>query len=240
MSAVVSEEKSAFSPSSHFMRLLVTVIAVTMSLYHMYVAGFGPPEAVIFRGTHLMFAMTLVFLLFPTRRGGGLGWRSFDLLLLVLGLGGVLHVFFNYEAFTNRIIYIDDLTTGDTFWGVVMIFIVLESTRRIIGLALPLTALCFYGLRGVYLKREAARLTRAALSFHRGYLWLHAWRVGCLRHACLLFLVRSWKKRGTGRLFMDFSMSLTGKSAGGPRERSRLSAHPVFRLPVSGSVRCRM
>ncbi|MFO7748384.1 MAG: hypothetical protein R6V42_11305, partial [Orrella sp.] len=60
MSEVVSDEKSAIAPTSHFMRLLITVIAVSMSLYHMYVAGFGPPEAVFFRGTHLMFALTLV------------------------------------------------------------------------------------------------------------------------------------------------------------------------------------
>ena len=40
-----------------------------MSLYHMYVAAFGPPEAIIFRGTHLLFAFALVFLMYPTRPG---------------------------------------------------------------------------------------------------------------------------------------------------------------------------
>ena len=34
-------------------------------------AGFGPPEAVIFRGTHLLFALTLVFLLYPVAPHGG-------------------------------------------------------------------------------------------------------------------------------------------------------------------------
>jgi len=233
MSEVVSEEKSAFSPSSHFMRLLVTVIAVTMSLYHMYVAGFGPPEAVIFRGTHLMFAMTLVFLLFPTRRNGGLGWRSFDLLLLVLGLGGVLHVFFNYEAFTNRIIYIDDLTTGDTFWGVVLVFIVLEATRRIIGLALPLTALVFMGY--------AAFLTNVKLPVLLEQLYLSTEGIfgstlGVSAAYVMLFVIFGafMEKSGTGRLFMDFSMSLTGKSAGGPGKVAIISSS-MFGT-VSGSA----
>jgi TRAP transporter 4TM/12TM fusion protein len=233
MSEVVSEEKSAFAPSSHFMRLLVTVIAVTMSLYHMYVAGFGPPEAVIFRGTHLMFAMTLVFLLFPTRRNGGLGWRSFDLLLLVLGLGGVLHVFFNYEAFTNRIIYIDDLTPGDTFWGVVLVFIVLEATRRIIGLALPLTALVFMGY--------AAFLTNVKLPVLLEQLYLSTEGIfgstlGVSAAYVMLFVIFGafMEKSGTGRLFMDFSMSLTGKSAGGPGKVAIISSS-MFGT-VSGSA----
>jgi len=51
------------------------LIAIAMSLYHMQVAAFGPPEAVTFRGIHLLFALTLVFLLFPLRRAGRRGGR---------------------------------------------------------------------------------------------------------------------------------------------------------------------
>ena len=85
--------------------MLISVIAVAMSLYHMYVAAFGPPEAVIFRGTHLLFAMTLVFLLYPFKTSGSPWWRALDLLTLAGSWGFVLHIFLNYEAFINRIIY---------------------------------------------------------------------------------------------------------------------------------------
>src|ERR1700693_5119514 len=114
-----------------------------MSLYHMYVAAFGPPEAIIFRGTHLLFALTLVFLLYPLRPGRAAAWRGIDLLLLALGYGFVLHIFLNYDYYLNRIIYIDDLTAWDKFYAVVAVAIVLEATRRVIGLALPLTAMAF-------------------------------------------------------------------------------------------------
>ena len=50
------------------LRYLVLAIAVAMSIYHMGVAALGPPEAPIFRGTHLLFALTLVFLLYPLVR----------------------------------------------------------------------------------------------------------------------------------------------------------------------------
>ena len=81
-----------------------------MSLFHMYVAGFGPPEAMVFRGTHLLFALTLVFLLYPLKPGGGIGWRILDMALLIGSWAFILHIFFNYEYVTYRTIYIDDMT----------------------------------------------------------------------------------------------------------------------------------
>ena len=44
------------------LRLAGIVIGVLMSLYHMWAIAFGTPEAVFFRGTHLLFALALVFL----------------------------------------------------------------------------------------------------------------------------------------------------------------------------------
>jgi TRAP-type uncharacterized transport system, fused permease components len=115
---VVSDEKLATTPGSIALRWLINAVAVAMSLYHMYVAAFGPPEAIIFRGTHLLFALTLVFLLYPLKPRGAPAWRSVDLLLLALGYAFVLHIFANYEYFINRIIYIDDLTIADKFYAV--------------------------------------------------------------------------------------------------------------------------
>jgi len=84
-----------------------------MSLYHMYVAAFGPPEALIFRGNHLLFTLTLVFLLYPMKPGGGIGWRIADAVFIAASWAFVLHIYLNYEYVTNRIIYIDDLTLLD-------------------------------------------------------------------------------------------------------------------------------
>ena len=39
-----------------------------MVIYHVWAIAFGSPEAFHFRGTHLLFALTLVFLL---HRGSG-------------------------------------------------------------------------------------------------------------------------------------------------------------------------
>ena len=48
-----------------FVKWAIAFTAVGMSLYHLYVALTGAPEAFFFRGTHLLFATALVFLLYP-------------------------------------------------------------------------------------------------------------------------------------------------------------------------------
>ena len=99
----LSDENPAHAPAWRALRWAITAIAAAMSLYHMYVAGFGPPEAVIFRGIHLLFALTLVFLLFPTRASGNPAWRIVDAVLLIASWGFILHIFLNYNYFINRV-----------------------------------------------------------------------------------------------------------------------------------------
>ncbi|MGQ0545367.1 MAG: TRAP transporter permease [Betaproteobacteria bacterium] len=227
------EEKPASLPALAALRWTVLAIAVAMSLYHMYVAAFGPPEAVIFRGTHLMFATTLVFLLFPSRPGGGPLWRALDAALLAAGLGMVLHIFLKYEAFTNRIIYIDELNRWDIAWAVVAIVVVLEGTRRVIGWALPLTAICFmvyvFGFTNVTLQGAMEQVYFSTEGIFGSTLGVSA------SYVMLFVLFGAFmEKSGTGQLFMDFSMSITGRYAGGPGKVAVVSSS-LFGT-VSGSA----
>jgi len=230
---VVSDEKLATTPGSVALRWLINAVAVAMSLYHMYVAAFGPPEAIIFRGTHLLFALTLVFLLYPLRPRGALGWRSADLLLLALGYGFVLHIFTNYEYFTNRIIYIDELTTADKFYAVIAVAIVLEATRRVIGLALPLTAAAFL-IYAIGFTRITPQVLMEQLYFSTEGIFGSTLGVSA-SYVMLFVLFGSFMERsGTGQLFMDFSMSITGRYAGGPGKVAIVSS-ALFGT-VSGSA----
>ena len=204
-----------------------------MSLYHMYVAAFGPPEAIIFRGTHLLFALTLVFLLYPVKPRGAAAWRSIDLVLLALGYGFVLHIFTNYEYFINRIIYIDDLTVADKFYAVMAVAIVLEATRRVIGLALPLTAAAFL-IYAIGFTRITPQVLMEQLYFSTEGIFGSTLGVSA-SYVMLFVLFGSFMERsGTGQLFMDFSMSLTGHTAGGPGKVAIVSS-ALFGT-VSGSA----
>jgi len=228
-----SDEKPATLPASRIFRAVVAAIAVAMSLYHMYVAGFGPPEAMIFRGTHLLFALTLVFLLYPSRADGGPGWRILDYALLAAGWGFVLNIFLHYQAFTDRIIYIDELTVADKLWAVVSVLIVLEATRRVIGWALPLTAIAFlvYAI-GFTNVQMPALMEQVYLSLEG----IFGSTLGVSASYVMLFVVFGafMERSGTGQLFMDFAMSITGHSAGGPGKVAVVSSS-LFGT-VSGSA----
>jgi TRAP transporter 4TM/12TM fusion protein len=230
---IVSDEKLATTPGSVALRWLINAIAIAMSLYHMYVAAFGPPEAIIFRGTHLLFALTLVFLLYPLKPRGAAAWRSVDLVLLALGYGFVLHIFTNYEYFINRIIYIDDLTIADKFYAVAAVAIVLEATRRVIGLALPLTAAAFL-IYAIGFTRITPQVLMEQLYFSTEGIFGSTLGVSA-SYVMLFVLFGSFMERsGTGQLFMDFSMSLTGHTAGGPGKVAIVSS-ALFGT-VSGSA----
>ena len=228
----MEEEKAATPPRWEVFKRIVTAIAVAMSLYHMYVAAFGPPEALIFRGTHLIFALTLVFLLYPTHPGGRARWRILDLALMLAGWGFVLHIFFNYEYYTNRIIYIDELTLADQIWGVAAVLIVLEGTRRVIGLALPLTAIAFLAYAWSTQVKFPVLLEQLYLSTEG----IFGSTLGVSASYVMLFVLFGafMEKSGTGQLFMDFALSITGHTAGGPGKVSVVSSS-LFGT-VSGSA----
>jgi TRAP transporter 4TM/12TM fusion protein len=89
-------------------RVAVTVVAVAMVLYHMWVIVAGASEAIIFRGTHLLFALVLVFLIFGSKVGVQRPIPNFiDYAWLALGVTSLLYLFINYEYIVTRIYYID-------------------------------------------------------------------------------------------------------------------------------------
>ena len=92
---------------------------------------------------HLLFAMTLVFLLYR-RSGQAEGLPTpLDYVLLVLGVAPILYLFVNFNYVIDRIFYVDELSWSDMAMGVLLTVLVLEATRRVIGLALPITAVVF-------------------------------------------------------------------------------------------------
>ena len=230
---VISEETPATPPRSRGLAAVVTLVAVAMSAYHMYIAAFGPPEAVIFRGTHLLFALTLVFILYPLMPGRSSAWRIADAALLAVGFSFVLYIFFNYEYFTNRIIYIDDLTFWDQFFAVAAVVVVLEATRRVIGWALPLTAIAFLIYAVFFTQVKTPVLMEQLYLSTEG---IFGSTLGVSASYVMLFVLFGafMEKSGTGQLFMDFAMSLTGHTAGGPGKVSVVSSS-LFGT-VSGSA----
>ncbi len=230
---IKSDENAPTAPQTRTLKYSVAVIAVVMSVYHMYVVAFGPPEALIFRGTHLLFALTLVFLLYPIKPGGGWKWRISDAVLLLLSWAFILHLFFNYQYMTNRIIYIDDLTMADKVNTVIAVLIILEATRRVLGWALPLTAACFLLYAMFFTNVKGPVLMEQLYMSTEG---IFGSTLGVSASYVMLFVLFGafMEKSGTGQLFMDFALSITGHTAGGPGKVAVVSSS-LFGT-VSGSA----
>jgi len=197
-------------------RLAAGGIGIAMSLYHMWAIAFGAPEAILFRGTHLLFAIVLVFLLYrarATQQGQPPG--LLDYAFLVAGAVPILYLFVNYEYVVNRIYYIDDLTTADMVLGVVLTVVVIEATRRLIGWALPLTAVVFLAYGLLIAEFEPMRLLDQLFMTTEGIFGIPL--SVSAAYVLIFVLFGSFMERtGTGQLFMDFALSLTGHTAGGP------------------------
>ena len=117
---------------------VVSGIGVAMSLYHLWIIGggpavehfaqatgydprssfpwiwTGPPSAIIYRAGHLLFAVVLVFLIYPFGKERGQGNPApWDILVLVVAVAVVAYPIVFDRYLTDRMPYVDDPTTLD-------------------------------------------------------------------------------------------------------------------------------
>ena len=205
-------------------RHVVTVVAVAMVLYHMWIILTGAPEAIIFRGTHLLFALALCFLIYGSKVGVQRPTPTIiDYLWLIAGAASILYLFINYEYLITRIYYIDDLTLGDMVFGTILIVAVTEATRRCVDVALPITGLLFLAYGVFIAKLEPMRLIDQLYMTTEG---IFGQALAVSASFVIIFVVFGsfMEKTGIGQLFMDFAMALTGHTAGGPGKVSVVSS----------------
>lgn len=202
--------------------ILITVVGVAMSIFHIYTAQFGVYSALVQRPVHLAFAFVLIFLLHPSKKEGRGWWiHLLDGLFIVLSVISLIHLIVTFKEIVLRG---GAATQLDIWLGGLLILFVLEGTRRVLGWALPIIASVFilYALLGKYLP---------GLWGHRGvnleslisYQYLTTEGIFSLPlgvsatfiYIFILFggfLVAS----GTGEFFIDFANSIAGHLKGGP------------------------
>jgi TRAP transporter 4TM/12TM fusion protein len=230
----------------------IALIAVGMSVYHLTAAFIGAPQQLFFRSTHLLFAMALVFLLYPGFRrqeqpegavrddaGGTLGaaftarvsWL--DLLLIAASAATVVYVWWNHEHLITRFVFVEDPADIELVLGFIFTALVLEATRRVIGLALPVTALLFLGYALFYANTRPQQLIEIMYLTTEG---IFGPTLGVSAAYVILFVLFGafMERTGVGKLFMDFALSLTGHTAGGPGKVAVVSSS-LFGT-VSGSA----
>jgi TRAP transporter 4TM/12TM fusion protein len=209
-------------------------LAVAMAVYHVWVVATGTPEAIILRGTHLAFALVLIFLGMPLGAGTPrrrLG-RAIDAALILLTLAAIGYLFVQYEYIVNRIYYADPLYRGDFVFGSILVLLVLEGARRTTGWVLPITALVFlaYAFVGPWLP-GLLRHPGFSLELVLDQLYLTTEGIFGIPLAVsatyvIVFVIFGsfLAASGAGQFFTDFATAITGGSRGGPGKVSVVSS----------------
>ncbi len=147
--AFIEEEEGPSRRLVGKMGMFITVVAIVMSLVHLY-AAVGIIMTQILRGIHVMFALFLIFLVFPSLKRFRNRILWYDYLLSVLGIAVVVYTFLDFEEFIYRSV---TPTPWDMFYGVLLIVLVLEATRRTTNWILPVIVGSFivYAMVGPWL-----------------------------------------------------------------------------------------
>ncbi len=222
---------------------IVRIVAIAMAVFQIYTAQFGLFSALVQRSIHLAFACTLVFLIYPLskRFAGAYSWRlrMIDWGLAAVAITTLIHLAMTYKTLAMRG---GEASTADLWLGGILLLLVLECTRRLMGPALPIITLIaiLYTLIGdripgmwghfpidheqfisyQYLTTEG--LFGIPLGVSASFIFVFI-MFGA-------FLVSS----GTGEFFIKFSNALAGHFRGGPAKVAVVSSG--FFGTISGSA----
>ena len=218
----IEEEEGPSRRLTGRMDIFITAVAVLMSLIHLY-AAIGIIMTQVLRGIHVMFVLFLSFLVFPSFRRFKNRIIWYDFLLAFLGIAVILYMLIDFEDFIYRSVVPN---FWDKFFGVILILLVLEATRRTTGWIMPAIVIAFivYAFIGPQLPKPWT---------HRGYdidrLVGHMYMtlegifgVPIDVSSTFIILFTIWgaflEFSGAGKFFIDFSFAaMGGKPTGAGR-----------------------
>jgi len=126
----VQQEEGAANRLSGWVGIVVTGIAVAMTLFHLY-AAYDIVPTIPLRYTHVAFVLLLSFLLFPlsARFRNRIQW--FDVIPPLLGIATIVYALAQGDDFTDRAAVPEK---WDVILGAIFIVLVLEAARRTQGI----------------------------------------------------------------------------------------------------------
>ncbi len=223
---------------------IVAAIAIIWSLFQLWYASpfpfwfnIGMFKGLPARAIHLGFALLLAFLIFPFSKGKKIS--IIDILISIVGAFCCLYIYFFYDQLVDRGGILLKVTLGENFIlpieliiGICGILILLEATRRVIGVPLVVIAICFL-LFSYFGKYAPEMISHGGLSLKRlvGFQWfdqeaIFGIPIGVSVDFIFLFVLFGalLETAGGGQYFLDLAFAMVGKMRGGPAKAAILGS----------------
>jgi len=234
----MSEQNQGLAGSPSDWPKALFYVALLFSIFQIITAAFHPVSSQILRAVHVGFLLLVVFLCFPAR-GKDQPWQP---LAWLLGLAGMATAFYQWYFEADLIQRSGDLTQSDMVVGLLLIVLVFEAARRVMGIALPLICALFlvYGLFGQYLPGDLMHRGYAIdqivnqLAFGTEGLYGTPTYVSATYIFLFILFGAFLEQAGMIKLFTDFAMGLFGHKLGGPAKVSVVSSALMGTITGSG------
>ena len=218
---------------------IVFALCIVFSAVQLYSAFTGRIAATQLRPLHLGFVMMLIFLIYPVSKKAKRDTLPiFDIALSALAMGVCLYIALQHVQLANRI---NKNTLLDLWVGGILIVLLFECCRRVVGLPIMCVAAVFmlYAYFGRYMPGDL---------MHRGYSvkriitqlvftteGIMGTPLGASSTFIFLFVLFGafLERTEVGNFFIDFANAIAGHKRGGPAKVAVLAS--ALEGTVSGS-----
>ena len=235
------------SPTRNLTGLHLKVVAAIAIIWTLFQLWYASPFPFMFdigmfkglpaRAIHLGFALTLTFLIFPISKSKKIS--IIDFLISLIAAFCCLYIYFFYDQLVDRGGFLLNISLGqninipiELIIGISGILILLEATRRAIGLPLVIIAICFL-LFSYFGKYAPEMISHGGLSLKRlvGFQWfdqeaIFGIPIGVSVDFIFLFVLFGalLETAGGGKYFLDLAFAMVGKMRGGPAKAAILGS----------------
>lgn len=239
----MDKPKDIYHSTEHFLKIetgdirvlgffennLVALIAVCWALFQLSLADLLILNSTIERTIHLAFAITLLFLLNPCVKKP---LAKLNFLSVQDKIPLIDYIFALLAGLTALYLAIDYIEIGmragrpitrDLVSGTILVILLLEATRRIIGPALPVIAILFtgYAFLGPYMPDimafKGVSLSKYLSNIALSTEGIYGIPLGVSSSIVYLFVLLGalLEKAGAGKFFTDIALSFLGRYKGG-------------------------
>ena len=221
----------------------LTVIGVALSLFQLYAAGIVAMTAMRHRSIFLTCILVMAFLTKPLYKKARKDKFNFaqvvDLVLVAISIVVGLYIFIDLQGIFERQ---GDWSPWDIRVGITLVLLVLEATRRVIGLNLMVIAglSLLFGYFGPYMPEliihKGYSIERIATTLSLTTEGIFGLPLGVASTFVFIFILFGafLDKTGAGNFFINLSYSITGRFSGGPAKTAVVASG--FMGSVAGSA----